>query len=297
MAASNTFPDPGASPIRLRAPCNAPGSAAPTLQSGTQSIRRIVEIVRMIASYNAYGLRLVEIATHLRLARPTIHRLLKCMVSEGWLMHDPVLRRYFLGHELFELGLTASLRFRFGEICQPSLRRIARKTGHVAFLTIRSGMDAISISRSQGPSFDISALQIGVHRPLGVGAGSLALLMLMPDDEIQRIVSSNARRLGNFSDMTTLRLLELVKLSQQRGYAMHDSHLIEGVSGVGVPVMDGADMVLGAISISSLQDSLSQPELEQILEVLKKEAKTIHQLMKRSDSYDRVFISTTQPRA
>lgn len=275
----NNFPFSDVAPIHLWPSSNSSVSAAPGSHVGTQSIGRTVEIVRMIASHNAYGLRLVEIAAHLRLTRPTIHRLLRCLVSEGWLLHDPVLKRYFLGHELFELGLTASLRFRLIDICQPSLRRIHRNTGHVAFLTIRSGMDAISISRSQGPTFDISALQIGVHRPLGVGAGSLALLMLMSDEEIQLIVSGNARRLRNFADMTTLSLLELVKLSQQRGYALHDSLLIKGVSGIAVPVMDGAGLVRGAISISTMQNKLSQAEIERILKVLKREAKTIRQIM------------------
>lgn len=261
---------------------------------GTQSIDRTTKIISFIASYNVEGVRLVDIARSLNLSRPTAYRILQFLVNEGWLMRLPNSQKYFLGHSLFELGLTAAPQFKFRDLCQPSLERIARKTQHVSFLTIRSGVDAISITRSKGKNFELPALQIGVHRPLGIGAGSLALLMNLPDDEVTKIVMKNARRLRSFADMNISTLLESVKLCRSQGFASHDERILRGHSGAAVPITDVAGNILGAISITAVVPSISQEELYGIISILRKEAKNIRSLLSDDIGYaaERVRLLT-----
>lgn len=248
--------------------------------AGTQSIERTVKIINTIAASNVEGARLVDIATKLNLSRPTVFRILNCLIAQGWIMRRPNCRNYFLGHVIFELGLTASPQFKLRDICQPSLERVARKTKHVSFLTIRSGVDAISISRSKGTAFKLPALQVGVHRPLGIGAGSLALLMLLKDDEVSEVVRKNTLRLRSFADMNIKTLLDRVKLCKMQGFAYHDESLLTGHSGAAVPISDSAGNVLGAISITATVPSIPQDELKAIISLLKKESKIIKNLIK-----------------
>lgn len=252
---------------------------------GTQSIVRAANIVNLVASYSIDGLRVVDIADGLGLARPTAHRILQCLVAQGWLMRGSDSKRYLLGHALFELGLTAAPQFKLREICQPSLDRIARRTGHTAFLTIRSGGDAISIARSQGKPLALTPLQVGVHRPLGIGAGSLALLMSLPDEEVERIVAVNARRLRTFADVNTKMLLETVRLCRRQGFASHDERLLKGVTGVAVPLVDNVGEILGAVSISALLPKLENEVLYEIVARLRREALHIQGLLMKDVGY------------
>ena len=254
-------------------------------EGGTQSIQRAVQIIDLVASYSVDGLRLVDVADMLKLSRPTAHRIIQSLVAAGWLMRPAGGRRYFLGHGLFELGLTAAPQFKFRELCQSSLDRIGRRTGHIAFLTIRSGRDAISIARSKGKPVDLMPLQIGVHRPLGIGAGSLALLMNLPDDEVEQIVMSNARRLRTFADVNTRMLLESVRMCRQQGFASHDERLLKGVSGVAVPLTDNGGLILGAISISALLPRIDQEKLYEIVAKLRREARIIQSLLLKDVGY------------
>ena len=108
-------------------------------------------------------------------------------------------------------------------------------------MTIRSNYDALSIARVEGAQpLDIPSLDIGMHRPLGVGAGSLAILSALPDDEIERIVSANARRLAAFGKLTVPLLLDIARQSREAGYGIHDGRMIAGVSGVGFLVHDSS---------------------------------------------------------
>jgi len=268
-------------------------SNAPS-QNGTQSIGRTIKIISYIASYNVEGVRLVDLASSLNLSRPTVYRILQFLVAEGWVMRRSNSQKYFLGHFLFELGLTAAPQFKFRDLCQPSLERIARKTQYVSFLTIRSGVDAISIARSKGMSFELPALQIGVHRPLGIGAGSLALLMNLPDEQVSSIVMKNARRLRSFADVNIATLLESVKLCRSQGFASHDERLLRGHSGAAVPIVDVAGHILGAISITVASPRISQEELYEIVSILQKESKNIKSLLSGDIGYaaERVRLLT-----
>lgn len=266
--------------------------------SGTQSIERAARILREIASYSAHGLRLVDLARQLNLKRTTTHRILMCLIREGLVMQHPTTLRYMLGYSLFELGLTAASQFKLREICEPCLERIAKKTGHTAFMTIRSELDAISIARADpDPTkpMDEPAIELGVHRPLGVGAGSLAILISLPDDEIERIVSANARRLGSYGKLTVPLLLQLAREAQEAGYSFHDSRMLDGLSGVGILVRNSEGAPLGAISVTAKGKILSPEETREIMTVLNRESRILQNQIHKAnidlDEYSKRFGS------
>lgn len=251
--------------------------------SGTQSIERAARILREIACFSVHGLRLSDLASQLKLERPTIHRILGCLVREGLVMQHPQSRRYLLGHGLYELGLTAATQFKMQAICEPSLKRIAEATSDIAFLTIRSGSDAISVARVEGGEpIDVPAIEIGVHRPLGVGAGSLALLMLLPDDEIARLCNANAKRLIAYG-LSVPRLLNIVKHSQELGYATHDGSLLPGLSGIGTVIQDSDGAPLAALSVTAIADSLPASRQQEILSLLRTESRVIQNLVHQAN--------------
>jgi hypothetical protein len=108
--------------------------------------------------------------------------MLKCLTAENLVSQDPQSRRYYLGPLVFELGITAGPRFNIRDLCADALDRVAAETGDTAFLIIRSGDDSLCVDRREG-AFPIKTftVDVGVRRPLGVGAGSLAILTALPE--------------------------------------------------------------------------------------------------------------------
>lgn len=254
--------------------------------SGAQSIHRAAQILRNIASYSIYGLRVVDIAAHLGLERPTVHRILQCLAAENLVMQDPASRRYFLGHGIFELGLTAAPQFKLRDLCRTSLERLAKQTHGVAFLTIRNEFDAISIDCVTGGHHRVNipkTLEIGVHRPLGVGAGSLALLMALPDSEIETIITANSKRLTAFGRLNVPTLRQIVKNAQEVGYAVHDNRLMPGICGVGLLIRNNMGIPLGAISVSLFCDSITPELAQEVLQQTGKEVRAIQNLLHKAN--------------
>jgi DNA-binding IclR family transcriptional regulator len=46
-------------------------------------------------------------------------------------------------------------------------------------------------------------IEVGARRPLGIGAGSLALIAFGPEDEFERVLASNAPRYPQYRGLTS----------------------------------------------------------------------------------------------
>lgn len=249
--------------------------------AGTQSIERATQIMRIIASRNSTGMRLVDIARHAKLERPTVHRIVKCLVNEGLVKGNAESRRYFLGHLIFELGLAASSSFNLRDICHSALVRLAEKSGDTIFLAIRSGADSVCIDRVEG-SFPIKTLtlDIGTRRPLGVGAGGLALLMTLPDTTQEEILAANALRLAAYNNLTVPDLKVLLKRCRELGFALNDAHITPGATSVGLPIRSRSGEPLVAISIGAISSRMTEARQRQLVSLIRTE---IEQLEKSLD--------------
>lgn len=235
--------------------------------AGTQTIQRASMLVRLIASRSRTGVRLADVVQHSGLQRPTAHRILKCLIEEGFLMQDEA-GHYLLGPLIFELGLAAAPQFNLVDICRPSLQRIADETGDTVFLSVRSGYDSVCLDRKEG-GFPIKALtlEVGARRPLGVGAGGMSLLLLLPESAADEIVRANARRLGAFN-LTVPMLQQMLQRSRELGYALNDAHVTAVVTTLGLPIVNRYGQPFASISMSAITSRMTparQPELVALL--------------------------------
>jgi DNA-binding IclR family transcriptional regulator len=244
--------------------------------SGTQSIHRAIVLLRAIASRGRAGSRLLDLAKHARLTPPTAHRILRCLVEENIVAQDPDTHRYLLGHLVFELGLAAAPQFNLRQIVEPSLRRVAEKTGDTAFLIARSGFDTVCLDRQEG-AFPIKALtlDVGTRRPLGVGAGGMALLLSLPDDEIERIVAANGTRLKDYGRLNVPIITGMIARGKQLGYALNDRQETPGVISVGLAVSNRYGPPYAAISVGAISSRMSAERQKEIAAIVKGEVRSL----------------------
>ena len=104
--------------------------------TGTQSIHRVLSILRTVSRHNENGVRLLEISQELKLHTATVHRMLATLLEEGWVIMDPVTKAYRVGYELFALG-TAARQFMLKDVFRGALERIAEQVGDATYLVIR----------------------------------------------------------------------------------------------------------------------------------------------------------------
>ncbi len=245
---------------------------------GTQSISRVFALLREVAENNREGLRLVDIARRLDMQPPTAHRILKCLLEERALRRDERSKRYFLGAALYEFGLVATPRIDLRAMCVPVLERLAEETEDMIFLTVRSGADGVCLSRREG-KFPVKTytLDVGMRRPLGVGAGSLAILSALPDEEISEIVRKNAARLHEHDGLTESALMSQVRRTQKLGYAVRDLRGLGGVRTIGVAVRASDGIPVAALSLSAIRPRMKDERVAALAKLLRREAAALEQ--------------------
>jgi DNA-binding IclR family transcriptional regulator len=253
-----------------------------TPPAGAQTITRAIRVLKLIAERAPDGMRLVDLAQELHLERPTAHRLLKALISEGMLVRDPASRHYTLGSLVFELGLASTHQFNLGVLCTPVLEKLSQRTGDTSFLFVRSGNDAVCLSRVQGTyPIQTPAVPVGSRQPLGVSAGGLALLSCLSEGEMVRILDAISARLSIYGDLDVQALREHYVRARATGFAWIANRAVPGVSAVGLPIRSLTGAAIAAVTVAATQARMSDKRVSEILPLLKNAADEIAQLLRQ----------------
>lgn len=237
---------------------------------GTQTLARGVELLKLIAAHHPSGIRLTDLAKLSGLERPTVHRLLGCLVREGLAMQHEMGKRYALGPYCQQLARAADNEAPIQETYGLLLEQIAQTTGDATFLVVQSGFDTLCIARAIG-TYMIQALAVSVgHRqPIGVGAGGLAMLAEMPARDADALIRANRERLPYYRNLTTSALRGMVTQARADGYAVIGNYAVSGVVGVGVALHDPMGNIIGGVSVASIKSRMGKERQEQIAQQMK----------------------------
>jgi DNA-binding IclR family transcriptional regulator len=241
---------------------------------GTQSVDRALSLLRLVATQNSQGVRLVDVTRRSGLSKPTVHRLMRALERQGLIVRDGGSELYYLGPEAFVLGTLASERYGIQRAALPHLARLSQASGDTSFLCIRRDWLSVCVHREEG-SFPIRthALQAGDRHPLGVGAGSLAMLAAMPDWEIEEAIGANAEQIKmRYPGFSVETIRNDVAQARERGFTFNPGRLITGSCGVGVAVTNERGECEGALSIAAIDNRLIEPRRSEIAGMLQVEA-------------------------
>jgi DNA-binding IclR family transcriptional regulator len=244
-------------------------SAPEPARSGTQSIERVVAMLRVVASRGRSGMRLGDVVAASGLPTSTCFRMLQRLEIEGLVERHAVTRKYFLGPLLHELGLLARPRVQLAERCEPVLAEIADDTKDTVYLSERRGLEAVCTARALG-DYPIKALtlDVGIRRPLGVGAGGLAILCALPPAEADEIIDANAQRYAKLSALDPARVRAEVDEGRVRGFAFLDSAVFPGTAAVGVAFPP--DDPVAAISVAAVSARLDAERRVEVAQALQR---------------------------
>ena len=156
-----------------------------------------------------------------------------------------------------------------------SLVVLARTLLHLARADESGGTEAVCVDREVGP-FPIRAhfLEIGSRRPLGIGAGPMAILAWQSDAEIEAILPFVEQRLSQYPKVSMTWLRNEINRSRERGYTIFLNMLVDRMGGIGMPIFGADRRPVAAISIAALSDRVSS-RTEQLVAMLKREAEIV----------------------
>jgi DNA-binding IclR family transcriptional regulator len=249
-------------------------------RSGTQSIQRAAALLRALMSPEGKGASVAELAALTGIKRTTAHRMLHCLAEEGLASQDVRTRRFTLGSLAYEIGIAAAGRFDLRALCGPVLRRVADETEDTAFLIIRSGDESVCIDRAEG-AYPVRALvvDVGTRRPLGVGAGSMAILAGLQPAEAEDVVARNADRILEYEGLSLAKLRERLHKARAAGHVALDVLGVQDVRAVAVPIRSSAGHAVAALSIAAVRSRMDGLREGVLIKRLQREADKLGELL------------------
>ena len=252
--------------MAARRSANGPGGEAQR-SGAVQSLERAFDLLELMAEAGG-EIGLTELAARSGLPLPTIHRLMRTLLSRGYVRQAPS-RRYALGPRLIRLGDSAGAML--GVWARPQLAALVDSVGETANLAILDGARAVYVA--QVPSAHSMRMFTEVGRrvlPHCTGVGK-ALLAQLSDAEVSAILAATglpAQTPQTITDAATL-MHELHQIRRQ-GYALDNGEQEVGVRCVAVPVPDFP--ALTALSVSGPASRFTQQAVYDYLPLLKSTA-------------------------
>lgn len=230
---------------------------------GAQAIRRAIDVIRAVAQFQRSDANLSRVAQATGLSQSTAFRILRSLTEERMLYYDEDAKSYHLGILAFELGLATQGQSRVQDHFRPVAEEIARRTRLTTYLMARSGDEAVCLLCVQGTALiRAMPLDVGQRLPLGIGAGSLAILSTLDDAEIERILSTGEARLDQFPGGREAASEIRARVADVRndGFAVTNGSVASGLSGVGVPVLPRTGILQLAVSVSAVAETIEPAE-------------------------------------
>lgn len=247
----------GGSQFQIVKPENQSDSVTCRHRYHVQVIDRVVALLGEMASSDR-ELSGNELAGKLGLHKSTVHRLLAVLMANGMVERKPGAARYGLGWRIFDFGMVAASRLGLLENVRPYVARLVELTGETAhFGVLRRGgvMSLVSVESQQT-----------VHKPATVGrqipihstAQGKAIVAFLPRQQAEELLKAYVFTRHTCNSIAGLeQFREELSLVHERGYAVDNEELEEGLRCVAAPVRDCAGLIIGALGIAGPASRIS----------------------------------------
>lgn len=223
------------------------------------SVEKALAVLEAVAAPGAPH-RLTELATRVELPKSTIHRILQILGGEGYVVSTSE-GTYGVGPRALALAGQVLAHTDIRALSDPVLSELQRTTGATVHFALRSGASAVYIAKFEGNQPYRMASRVGAAIPLYCTSIGKAILAALPEAETQGIVETTPLVARTRNTRTTVAaLLEDLKETRRRGFAIDDEENEESVRCVGVAVTDSLGVVIGGISISALVFNFTMDE-------------------------------------
>lgn len=246
-----------------------------------QNVARAARVIEALAGARDFGMRLTDVAEATGFGSATVHRLLGGLTRYGFVDHDRPSNRYYIGLQMVAWAAAATERYGLAPFTDKSLDRLCAETADTVYFSLLSGNDSVCVDRREGLyPIKTLTLSVGDRRPLGVGAGSLALLAFQPEALRGEILETDRARRETYGIRDDF-LVGAIARCRETGFALNSGWLIPGMSGVGVPIRRSDGQAVAALSVAAVTSRLSDTRLDGVVAWLKTEAAEIETLAAR----------------
>ena len=231
---------------------------SPAGVSGSQTLMRGLNVIEAVA---AGAVTLQQLSDAVDLTRSTAHRLAASLVERGYLGFTPR-AGYRLGPKLLSLGHLAQEQADIIHVARPHLEELAQATGDTVHLGVLEGDLALYLDKMPGKRRITISSRVGDRQPLtSTGLGKALILDHPPSYWEERFAEEHVNREPHV-DLVEWRERMASYVEAGRAFDLEENE--DQIRCVAAPIRDASRRIVGAISVSSAAQYMSDARLEDL---------------------------------
>lgn len=242
--------------------------------ASVQSLDRALALLELIAEED--GLTLTELAQRAGIPPSTAHRILGTLQAHDYVRHDDERGLWQIGVRAFEVGSSFLRSRKLAETGRTIMRELMEECGETVNLAIEDGGSIVFISQVESHHAIRAFHRPGSRGAIHASGVGKALLMLLPDEEVRRILHKTG--LERFTEKTLVepdRLFEDLSAAQARGWAIDDEERTPGMRCVAAPIYNEYGEAFAGLSVSGPTVRLTDERLGELGPMVKRAAEAV----------------------
>ncbi len=262
----NGRPPAHASPAAGSSPGDAASQRRATRQAGPRRLSSVATAIAVLKAFSAdeYEIGVSGLARRLGVAKSTVHRLARTLVSEGLLEQNPETEKYRLGIALFGLGALVRRRMNLSSEARQDLFALRQATGETVQLAILDHADIMYVYNLESTQAIRVNSDIGVRKPAFCTANGRAILAFQPDEVIGAAIARGLERRAPKTDVDPARLRKTLAEVRARGYATEDEESEAGMRAVAAPIRGAGGVIVGSVGVAGPVQRLTKDTLSKL---------------------------------
>lgn len=233
------------------------------------SLEKSIEVLKYLAR-EPYSFSALELSKSLNINRSTVHRILSTLKSEMLVLQCSSNKKYKLGPMIYHLGSAYINKSNYANEIFRIVDEVSEKLKMSTGYSVIEDDKIINLYENEMFTTFRMGYKPGCFYPIHCGSyGKAIMAFYEPLEELREIIYNTKlekRTENTITDPDKL-LKEYARIRQQ-GYSISDGENIEGAIGIGAPVRNSKDKVIGAIATAGIKASIKPEKLEYIKKVI-----------------------------
>lgn len=214
-----------------------------------QSLERGLAVIRAFDA-DHQKLTLSEVADATGLSRAAARRFLRTLVHLGYMRGDD--GRFSLRPKILELGYAYLSSLTLPEVAMPHLEELVEQVRESSSVCELDGEEVVYIARVPTKRIMTVTISVGTRFPAYATSMGRVLLADQPDAWLDAyLAKASLRGLTGHTITSPAGLRQELRKIRNRGWALVDQELEEGLRSIAAPIRDGEGKVIAAINVST----------------------------------------------
>lgn len=247
-----------------------------------QAVSRALRLLRLFAPSRTDDHRhrsdwsITELAERTGIHKSMVTRLMATMSQDGFVVQDPISKRYSIGPQAFAVGNSYEPNTVLNKIARPTMESLSLKCGHATYLAVPSGDHYIILIAVEGNSSIRVSIRVGELRTYHSGAAGKVFLSSLPNERIRDLVGPDPlQKLTPHTIDSLDELLGEISEVQRTGVAFNREETILGAGSIAVPIKDTLGETTASLIVVYPTHVVQNAEIRDLIVLVKESAQEI----------------------